>query len=240
MMRKVAKLTAETLCAVDTIIKPGITTEEINTFVHEHTLSLDCTPAPLNYRGFPKSVCTSINEVVCHGIPSHQTLNDGDIVNIDVSHIYGGYYGDTSATFYIGTPTEQTIRLVEVTRRSLEKAINIVKPGIKVGDIGATIQEYVEPKGYSLVREYTGHGIGQSFHEAPTIYHVGKANTGVTITEGMTFTIEPMVNMGTHEVMKRKDGWTVVTKDLKLSAQFEHTILVTNKTPEVITKHCLP
>ena len=220
-------------------IKPGISTEEINTLVHDYTVKNNAIPAPLNYRGFPKSVCTSINEVVCHGIPGEQVLKDGDIINVDVTPIFPrrrGYHGDTSATFYVGTPSHKTRHVVEVARQSLEIGIAEVRPGATLGDIGAAIQTFVESKGCSVVRDYTGHGIGRRFHTEPSVPHYGIPGTGTVLRPGMTFTIEPMVNLGTFEIDHLDDGWTVLTRDRALSAQFEHTIVVTRGGCEVLTR----
>lgn len=234
-MREVCLLAAETLHAVDAFLRPGITTEDINTFVHEDTLRRGCVPAPLNYRGFPKSVCTSINEVVCHGIPGPQVLKDGDIINVDVTHIYKGYYGDTSATFYIGEPSDEARKVVEIARRSLELGISVVGPGGNIGDIGAIIQEFAEGHGCGVVRDFVGHGIGRRFHMEPMVSHVGRHGTGPRLRPGMTFTIEPMINLGTPDCHVLDDGWTAVTADGLLSAQFEHTILVTETGCEILT-----
>lgn len=234
-MRAVCTLAAETLTRVDELIQPGITTDEIDRFVHQHTLSQGAQPAPLGYRGFPKSSCTSINEVVCHGIPGSQVLREGDIINVDVTHIHDGFHGDTSATFYVGTPSREAQHVTEVSRRSLDIGIAEVKPGARLGDIGAAIQEFAEAQGCSVVRDYAGHGIGRGFHEPPSVPHVGRRGTGQRLKPGMTFTIEPMINLGTWEVDLLADGWTVVTRDRRLSAQFEHTILVTEDGCEVLT-----
>lgn len=238
-MRKACKLAADTLAHVAPFIKPGITTQQIDDIVHAYTIEHDATPAPLNYRGFPKSVCTSVNECVCHGIPGPYVLKDGDIVNVDVTSILPktrGYYGDTSATFYVGEPSPMAKHVTEVAREALEIGIAVVKPGAKIGDIGAAIQEYVESKGCSVVRDYTGHGIGREFHTEPSVPHYGKRGTLERIKRGMTFTIEPMVNVGGWETELLRDNWTVLTRDRSLSAQFEHTILVTKSGVEVLTK----
>lgn len=237
MMREVCRLAAGTLERVGPMLRAGITTQEINDFVHADTLKLGARPAPLNYRGFPKSVCTSVNEVVCHGIPSpKRVLKDGDIINVDVTHIYKGYYGDTSATFYIGSPSPEAKKVVEVARKSLELGIAQVKPGARLGDIGAAIQEFAEGQGCSVVRDFVGHGIGRTFHSDPQVKHYGQWGTGVRLRAGMTFTIEPMVNLGGYEVDVLDDDWTAVTKDGSLSAQFEHTVLVTQDGVEVLTR----
>lgn len=234
-MRVVGAMAGETLTLVNDILKPGITTDEINEFVHEDTIRRGAIPAPLNYKGFPKSVCTSINEVVCHGIPSNRKLKDGDIINIDVTHKYKGFHGDTSATFYIGTPSEDAIRVTEIARKSLEIGIAQVVPGGRVGDIGAAIQEFAEGLGCSVVRDFVGHGIGRTFHAEPQISHVGQRGRGPRFRPGMIFTIEPMINLGTYECQILDDDWTAVTADGSLSAQFEHTILVTESGHEILT-----
>jgi methionyl aminopeptidase len=234
-MRAVGRLAGETLHAVNDMIRPGITTEEINTFVHQDTLAKGAIPAPLGYRGFPKSVCTSINEVVCHGIPGPRVLKEGDIINVDVTHIYRGFHGDTSATFYVGEPSEQARRLVEVTRKCLEIGISVVREGARLGDIGAAIQEFAESHGFGVVRDFVGHGIGRRFHTEPMVSHVGTWGHGPKLRAGMTFTIEPMINLGSPEVRVLADDWTAVTVDGSLSAQFEHTILVTETGAEILT-----
>jgi methionyl aminopeptidase len=240
-MRAASLMAAETLCLVGEKLRVGMSTEEINTLVHEDTLKRGARPAPLNYRGFPKSVCTSINEVVCHGIPGPQILKDGDIINVDITTIYGGYYGDTSATFYIGTPSAEARKVVEIARKSLELGIAEVKDGARLGDIGAAIQQYVEANGCSVVRDFVGHGIGRRFHEDPQVKHYGRRGTGERLKTGMTFTIEPMVNIGRFEVVVDPDDkWTVTTVDGALSAQFEHTIAVTKTGCEVLTKRPKP
>ena len=196
----------------------------------------DAIPAPLNYRGFPKSICTSVNHQICHGIPSdNKKLKNGDIVNIDVTVIKNGYHGDTSRMFLVGKTSIQSKRLCEITRQSMIEGIKVIKPGATTGDIGAAIQEYAEGNNYSVVREYCGHGIGQKFHENPQILHYGKRNTGVRLEEGMTFTVEPMINVGSYKTKLLNDGWTVVTQDHQLSAQYEHTVLVTKYGSEILT-----
>lgn len=236
-MRTVCRLAADTLTKVDGIIRPGLTTEEINTFVHEDTMAKNAKPAPLNYRGYPKSTCTSLNEVVCHGIPtSDRALVDGDIINVDITHIYEGYFGDTSATFYVGEPSDEARHVTEVCRRSLDIGLAQIKDGARLGDIGAAIQEFVEGHGCSVVRDFVGHGIGRKFHMEPMVTHYGKYGNGVKLKSGMIFTVEPMVNMGRHDVVILDDGWTAVTVDGSLSAQFEHTILVTDQGCEILTQ----
>ena len=236
LMRSVCQLAAETLLLVGEKIRPGMTTDEINRIVHADTLRQGARPAPLNYKGFPKSVCTSVNEIVCHGIPDGTVLKDGDIVNVDVTHIYQGFHGDTSATFYIGTPSPKARHVVEVARRALELGIEQVRDGARLGDIGGAIQEYVEGQGCSVVRDFVGHGIGRKFHEEPQVRHYGRRGTGERLRAGMTFTIEPMVNLGGWEVeVDPTDKWTVRTADGSLSAQFEHTLLVTRGGCVVLT-----
>jgi methionyl aminopeptidase len=236
LMREAGRLAAGTLERVGPLLRAGMTTQEINDFVHADTLKLGARPAPLNYRGFPKSVCTSINEVVCHGIPSpKRVLKDGDIINVDVTHLYKGFHGDTSATFYIGKPSDEAMKVVEVARKSLELGIAEVRPGARLGDIGAAIQEFAESHGCSVVRDFVGHGIGRTFHDEPQVKHYGERGTGIRLKAGMTFTIEPMVNIGDYEVDVLDDDWTAVTRDGSLSAQFEHTVLVTEDGAEILT-----
>src|SRR5271165_2442990 len=236
LMRKVSRLAAETLLLVGEKIRVGMTTLEIDRIVHDDTLRQGARPAPLNYKGFPKSVCTSVNDIVCHGIPDGTVLKDGDIVNVDVTHVYEGFHGDTSATFYIGTPSPQARHVTEVARKALDMGIAEVREGARLGDIGAAIQEYVEAQGCSVVRDFVGHGIGRKFHDAPQVKHYGKRGTGERLRVGMTFTIEPMVNLGGWEVeVDQGDKWTVRTADGSLSAQFEHTVLVTRAGVEVLT-----
>lgn len=242
-MRKSCALAADTLVAVADHIRPGITTEDINTIVHQYIVSHAAYPSPLNYKGFPKSVCTSINEVVCHGIPGPQKLKDGDIINVDVTTYLpakNGFHGDTSATFYVGTPSEKAKLVVEVARKCLELGIAEVKEGARLGDIGAAIQEYAESQGCSVVRDFVGHGIGREFHMPPQVPHYGKRGTDKRLKAGMIFTIEPMVNLGKYECEILEDDWTVVTADDSLSAQFEHTILVTRSGVEVLTDRKIP
>ena len=240
-MRVAGAMAAETLVLVGEKLKVGMTTEEINTIVHEDTIRRNARPAPLNYRGFPKSVCTSINDVVCHGIPDGQKLKNGDIINVDITTFFDGFYGDTSATFYIGTPSPDARKGTEIARRSLELGIKEVKEGARFGDIGAAIQEYVEAQGLSVVRDFVGHGIGRKFHEDPQVKHYGKRGSGERMKAGMIFTIEPMVNLGSYEVtIDPVDKWTVTTVDGSLSAQFEHTCLVTKPGVEILTKRAKP
>ncbi len=235
-MRPACQVAAETLVMIEEYIKPGITTNEINQLVHDYTIERGGIPAPLNYRGFPKSVCTSVNHVVCHGIPDNKKLKDGDIINVDVTTIIDGWHGDTSKTFFVGKPKVRAQKLVEVAREALQLGIDVVKPGATLGDIGHVIQTFVEKHRFSVVREYCGHGIGRGFHEEPQVVHFGKPGEGMVIKEGMVFTIEPMVNAGKAPVKVLNDGWTVVTRDKSLSAQFEHTIAVRKHGAEILTQ----
>jgi methionyl aminopeptidase len=236
LMRRVSRLAAETLLLVGEKIRVGMTTAEIDRIVHEDTIRQGARPAPLGYKGFPKSVCTSVNAVVCHGIPDGTVLKDGDIVNVDVTHVLDGFHGDTSATFYVGAPSPTARHVVEVARRALEVGIAEVRDGGRLGDIGAAIQQYVEGEGCSVVRDFVGHGIGRKFHDAPQVKHYGVRGSGERLRTGMTFTIEPMVNTGGWEVeVDPQDKWTVRTADGGLSAQFEHTVLVTRGGCEVLT-----
>lgn len=240
-LRVACQMAAETLILVGEKLRAGMTTDDINTLVHEDTVRRGAYPAPLKYRGFPKSVCTSINDVVCHGIPGNQVLRDGDIINVDVTTLYKGFYGDTSATFYIGTPSAEARHVTEVARKSLELGIAEVREGGRFGDIGAAIQEYAEAQGCSVVRDFVGHGIGRKFHEDPQVKHYGKRGTGERMKVGMTFTIEPMVNIGKFEVkIDPKDKWTARTVDGSLSAQFEHTVVVTKDGVDILTKRPKP
>lgn len=239
-MRPACKLAAETLVATAKILKPGITTDDINTFVHKYTIERGATPAPLNYRGYPKSVCTSINEVVCHGIPGKQQLKSGDIINVDITSILNGWHGDVSATFYIGEVSPKAKALVQATKKCLDIGIQVVRPGTRLGDIGHAIQSYAEAQGFSVVRDFVGHGIGRMFHEPPQVSHFGAPGRGQRLTEGMVFTIEPMINEGDWRLHTLKDGWTAVTNDKKLSAQFEHTIAVTADGVEILTAFLEP
>ncbi|HMV67655.1 MAG TPA: type I methionyl aminopeptidase [Myxococcota bacterium] len=244
LMRRSCELAAETLLMIGEHIQAGISTEEINTLVHEFIVRHEAYPSPLNYRGFPKSVCTSINEVVCHGIPTPDAvLKNGDIVNVDVTTYFparDGFHGDTSATFYVGDPGPMARHVVEVARQALEIGIAAVEPDKRIGDIGHAIQQFVESKGCSVVRDYTGHGIGRAFHSEPSVPHFGRPNHGPRIRKGMIFTIEPMVNLGSPDTELLGDHWTVVARDRSLSAQFEHTILVTRNGSEVLTRRNRP
>ncbi len=234
-MRIAGRLAAEVLEMISPMIKAGITTEEIDSLCHNYIINAKATPAALNYHGFPKSVCTSVNHVVCHGIPSEKKLKSGDIINVDVAVIKDDYYGDTSQMFFVGEPSVLAKRLVTITQECLYLGIKMVKPGVRLGDIGAAIQKHAEAHRFSVVREYCGHGIGKEFHEDPQVLHYGKPGTGEILQAGMTFTIEPMINAGVRQIKLLPDGWTVITKDRKLSAQWEHTLLVTENGYEVLT-----
>lgn len=235
-MRVAGRLTADVLDMIGQHVEPGITTNRLDELCHDFIVNVQqAIPAPLNYRGFPKSICTSVNHMVCHGIPGDRRLRTGDIVNIDVTVISGGFHGDSSRMFIVGKPTVQGQRLCQVSHDALWRGIEQVRPGARLGDIGHAIQGFVEAQGYSVVREYCGHGIGRVFHEDPQVLHYGQPNTGLVLEEGMTFTIEPMVNAGSRHVRLLPDGWTVVTRDHSLSAQWEHTILVTAAGQEVLT-----
>ncbi len=236
-MRVAGNLAAETLDFITEHVQPGVTTDKLNDLCHEFITSNGAIPAPLNYRGFPKSICTSINHVVCHGIPSDKKLKNGDIVNIDVTVIVDGWHGDTSRMYYVGDVGVKQKRLTQVTYEAMMIGIEMVKPGVKLGDIGNAIQRYAEKHNYSVVRDYTGHGIGMVFHDEPTVLHYGKAGTGLVLEEGMFFTIEPMVNAGRYEtILSKFDNWTVTTRDKSLSAQFEHTVGVTSDGVEIFTQ----
>ena len=237
-MRVVGRLAANVLEMIGDYVKPGISTGEIDRICHQFiTEEQNAIPAPLNYRGFPKSICTSVNQVICHGIPSEKKiLKDGDIVNVDVTVIKDGYHGDTSKMFGVGSISTAAERLIRITQECMYRGIEVVKPGLHIGDIGAVIQRHAEANHYSVVREYCGHGIGAVFHEEPQIMHYGTTGTGMVLQEGMTFTIEPMINQGRRHSKLLPDGWTVVTKDRKLSAQWEHTILVTSTGHEILTQ----
>jgi methionyl aminopeptidase len=235
-MRAACQMAVDTLLGVGEMIRAGITTDDINKFVHDDTVRRGGWPAPLNYHGFPKSVCTSINEVVCHGIPCARVLVQGDIINVDVTTIYKGFYGDTSATFYVGKPSPEAKHVTEVSRRSLDLAIAEVREGARIGDIGAAIQAFAEGEGCSVVRAFVGHGIGRAFHEPPQVQHIGKRGQGMRLKAGMCFTIEPMINIGGYEVEVLPDKWTAITADRSLSAQFEHTLVVTKNGCEVLTR----
>jgi methionyl aminopeptidase len=236
-MRVAGKLAAEVLEMIVEHVKPDITSNELDRICHDYIVDVQhAIPAPLNYHGFPKSICTSINHVVCHGIPNEKRLKNGDIINIDITVIKDGYHGDTSKMFFVGEPSIKGQRLARVAQECMYMGIELVKPGIHLGDIGHAIQQHAEANNYSVVQEYCGHGIGKNFHEDPQVLHYGKANTGLQIEAGMIFTIEPMLNIGKRNVkLDKKDGWTVTTKDRSLSAQWEHTILVTPEGHDVLT-----
>jgi methionyl aminopeptidase len=235
-MRQAGRLAAKLLDYLATMVKPGVSTLELNDEAERWTQAHGAKSAPLGYHNFPKSICTSINEVICHGIPNaKQILKEGDIINIDVTPILDGYHGDTSKTFFVGTPSPTAKKLVEVTEECLHRGIAAVEPGGRIGDIGAAIQEYAEAHGFSVVRDFVGHGISHIFHTAPQIPHYGTKGKGKRLKPGMVFTIEPMINEGTWEAVVLEDGWTAVTKDGKLSAQFEHTIAVTKEGVEILT-----
>lgn len=235
-MRKTARLAASTLEMIEDHIKPGVSTEELNRICHEYIEKNGAYPSPLNYNGFPKSICTSPNEVICHGIPHESVvLKDGDILNIDVTTYLNKFHGDTNKTFLVGNVAPEVQKLVDITYQCMREGINTVKPGGRIGDIGAVIQEVAHDNGFSVVEEYCGHGIGREFHEEPQVVHVGKKGTGPEMKPGMTFTIEPMINLGERYCELLSDGWTVVTRDKKWSAQFEHTILVTEDGHEILT-----
>ena len=240
-MRRAGKLASEVLDFISPFIKPNITTEEIDKICHNYMINIQQTvPAPLNYAPpghspYPKSVCTSVNHQICHGIPGPKALKKGDIVNIDITVIKNGYHGDTSRMFYVGEPSIQAKRLCEITYQAMWLGINEVKPGAHLGDIGHVIQTYAESNSFSVVREFCGHGIGLAFHEEPQILHYGEIGSGIELKPGMIFTIEPMINAGKRDIKMLPDGWTVVTKDRSLSAQWEHTILVTDSSYEVLT-----
>ncbi|MEO8400665.1 MAG: type I methionyl aminopeptidase [Gammaproteobacteria bacterium] len=236
-MRVAGRLAAEVLDMIGPHVRPGITTDELNQICHDYIVKVQkAIPAPLNYNGFPKSICTSVNHQVCHGIPGAKKLKDGDIVNVDVTVIKDEYHGDTSKMFVVGKPSILAERLIKITLECLYLGIQQVKPGAHLGDIGAVIQEHAEKNRFSVVREYCGHGIGRIFHEPPNVVHYGKFGTCELIKPGMIFTIEPMINAGKRFVKLLPDGWTVVTKDHSLSAQWEHTILVTETGHEVLTR----
>ncbi|MFY9974346.1 MAG: type I methionyl aminopeptidase [Chromatiaceae bacterium] len=235
-MRVAGRLAANVLDMIEPHVQPGVTTDELDAICHDFITQVQkAVPAPLNYRGFPKSICTSVNHQVCHGIPGNKRLKRGDILNVDITVIKDGYHGDTSKMFYVGEPSVLARRLVNVTREAMFRGIRAVHPGATLGDIGHAIQQFVESQGYSVVREYCGHGIGREFHEDPQVLHYGKPGEGLMLLPGMCFTIEPMVNAGKRFIKLQPDGWTVVTKDRSLSAQWEHTILVTEDGHEVLT-----
>ena len=228
-MKTAGKLAADVLVMLDEHVKTGVSTGVPDDIAHQYILAHGAIPAPLNYNGFPKSICTSINHVVCHGIPDHERLlKEGDIINIDITVIKDGYYGDTSKMWIVGQGSVMAQRLCQVAQKALYAGMKVVKNGAHLGDIGAAIQAVVEPERFSIVREFCGHGIGQTFHAEPQVLHYGKAGTGIELKTGMAFTIEPMINQGVWQTKIMKDGWTAITKDRKLSAQWEHTLIVTD------------
>ena len=234
-MRKAGHLAAQTLDFIEPYVKEGVTTQELNDLCHEFIVSHGAIPAPLNYKGFPKSICTSVNHVVCHGIPGPKRLEKGDILNIDVTVILDGWHGDTSRMFAIGKISLIAQKLIDATYEAMMRAIEIVRPGAHLGDIGHAIQSYAESKGFSVVRDFCGHGLGRVFHADPDVLHYGKPHTGAELQEGMFFTVEPMVNAGKYDIKILGDGWTAVTRDKSLSAQFEHSIGVTSTGYEIFT-----
>ncbi len=234
-IRECGKLLLSIMDGVEAMIRPGLITEEINTYVHERTVQAGGIPAPLNYRGFPKSVCVSVNDVICHGIPGDRVLEDGDIVNVDITPILNGYYADANKTFFVGSPTKDGQKIVSVAAESLRLGMEAVRPGATLGDIGYAIQSYAEGQGCSVVREFVGHGVGIDFHEQPQVLHFGKKGKGLTLIPGMVFTIEPMINLGKRDLHVLADNWTAVTNDGSLSAQFEQTLLVTQDGYESLT-----
>ncbi len=234
-LRRSGRLTAEMLDYITDFVKPGVTTDEINTLCHEFHVKHGAIPGPLNYRGYPKSICTSINHVVCHGIPGDKVLRDGDIVNIDVSPILDGWFGDSSRMYYVGDVKIKARRLVEVTYEAMMRGIQAIKPGATLGDVGHAIQSYAEANRFSVVRDFCGHGIGRVFHQAPNVMHFGEPGTGMVLEPGMVFTVEPMINAGRYDTKILEDGWTAVTRDKSLSAQFEHMVGVTETGVEIFT-----
>ena len=235
-MRVACRLAAEVLEMIAPYVQPGVSTDELDQRCHAYIVEVQqAIPSPLNYHGFPKSICTSVNHVVCHGIPSDKRLKDGDVVNLDITVLKDGFHGDTSRMFYLGAPSIKAQRLVETAYECLKVGIDMVRPGLRLGDLGAAIQAHAEARNYSVVREYCGHGIGREFHEEPQVLHYGQPGTGFMLEPGMTFTIEPMINVGKRQVRLLPDGWTVVTKDHSLSAQWEHTVLVTDNGHQVLT-----
>ena len=238
-IKRAGTLAVETLRLAGQLVKPGVKTEEIDAFVHEYTVKNGAIPAPLRYRGFPKSVCVSVNEVICHGIPGERTLRNGDIVNIDVTPILNGYYADASKTFFVGTPSAAAKKIVYVARESLKAGLSMVRSGNRLGDIGWAVQTYAEGQGCSVVREFVGHGVGFDFHEPPQIPHYGVRGRGVVLVPGMVFTVEPMINLGKKELHILEDRWTAVTDDGSLSAQFEQTVQVTQDGFESLTPYDL-
>ncbi len=234
-MRRAGRLAAEVLDMITPEVQPGVTTAALDRLCHDMILEQGAIPAPLNYRGYPKSICTSLNHVVCHGIPDERKLQNGDILNIDVTVILDGWHGDSSRMYFAGTPSLKARRLCQVTFEALWQGIRAIRPGATLGDLGHAVQSYAEGQRCAVVRDYCGHGIGRVFHDAPSILHYGLPGQGLPLRPGMIFTIEPMINLGTHEVKLKRDGWTVITRDRQLSAQFEHTVGVTEDGCEVFT-----
>ncbi|MFT3756642.1 MAG: type I methionyl aminopeptidase [Pseudoxanthomonas sp.] len=236
-MREAGRLAAEVLQIVAPHVKPGVTTAELDRICHDHIINVQkAIPANVGYRGYPKATCISANNVICHGIPGEKVLKDGDIINIDVTVLKDGWHGDTSRMYFVGTPSVMAKRLVEVTREAMWRGIKAVRPGATLGDVGHAIQQYAEAERFSVVREYCGHGIGKVYHDEPQVLHYGQPGQGVVLKKGMTFTIEPMINEGARHTRVMPDGWTVVTKDRKLSAQWEHMIAVTDDGADVLTR----
>jgi methionyl aminopeptidase len=236
-MRKAGKLAADVLLMIGPHVIAGVSTDELDQICHDYIVNTQgAIPAPLNYKGFPRSICTSVNHVVCHGIPGDKKLKNGDIINIDITVIKDGYHGDTSKMFFVGEPSIRANRLVDITYQCMSLGIKMIKPGVQLGDIGHAIQQHAETNNYSVVREYCGHGIGRVFHEEPQVLHYGQKGTGMALEQGMTFTVEPMINIGKRHVKLLPDEWTVVTKDRTLSAQWEHTVLVTADGYDVLTQ----
>ncbi|MCP4766045.1 MAG: type I methionyl aminopeptidase [Gammaproteobacteria bacterium] len=237
-MRVAGRLAADVLKMIEAQVEPGVTTQQLNDICHDYMVNEQAAvPAPLNYRGFPRSICTSVNHVVCHGIPADKKLKNGDIINIDITVIKDGYHGDTSRMFMVGKPTVQGQRISKIAYECMKIGIEMIRPGIRLGDIGHAIQQHAEKHSCSIVREYCGHGIGKVFHEDPQVLHYGRPHTGLMLEPGMTFTVEPMINLGKRQVKLLPDDWTVVTKDHSLSAQWEHTNLVTDHGFEILTLH---
>lgn len=236
LMRKSCRLAAEVLLMIEPYIQPGVTTDRLNDLCHEFIVANGAVPSPLNYKGFPKSICCSVNEEICHGIPSDRKLGNGDIVNLDITVYLDGFHGDTNRTFFVGSSRARAQKLVDAGLEALHLGIGAVRSGAHLGNIGAAIQRYIEGKGYSVVREFCGHGIGREFHEEPQVLHFGRHGEGVELKKGMIFTIEPMINEGTHDLRILSDNWTAVTKDGSLSCQYEHTVLVTDTGCEVLTR----
>ena len=240
-MRVAGRLACQVLDMIAPHVKQGITTGELDQICHAYIVgNLDAVPAPLNYRGFPRSICTSVNHVVCHGIPGNKKLKNGDIINIDITVIKDEFHGDTSRMFFVGEPSVRARRLTTICYEAMMKGIDSVRPGTRLGDIGYIIQRHAESHGFSVVREYCGHGIGRGFHEDPQVLHYGSPGTGIELAPGMAFTIEPMINAGRPETRLLADGWTVVTRDHSLSAQWEHTVAVTDDGAEILTRNSAP